>query len=106
MGGSNSKEKPKYKNVDLYKLMGGSHNNYFSEQNTINFSRKDLVNTLSSESIMNVIHNGGGEKLKRIPSRDRYSKYETQQIKSHNQNLHGGNQFSSVSEQEIGRAHV
>ena len=85
-------------NVNLYRLMKGG--SYFNEQNTINFSRKDLADTLSDSSIINIMH-GGGEKLKHYPKRDRYSKYETQQIKNHNQNLWGGHQISTVSEQEM-----
>lgn len=101
MGSDCSKEiNPKrlQNNVNLYKLMKGGA--YFNDQNTINFSRKDLLNTLSDTSILDVMR-GGGEKLKHYPKRDRYSKYETQQIKNHNQNLHGGHQLSTVSDQEM-----
>ena len=105
MGNCESTGKPKPnptpnppKSVDLYKLMKGG--SYFNEQNTINFSRKDLENTLSDQSILNIMH-GGGEKLKHYPKRDRYSKYETQQIKNNNQNLWGGHQLSTVSDQEM-----
>jgi hypothetical protein len=103
MGSSESKpktEKKEHKN--LYKLMK-AYSDYNTDTNTINFSRKDLANTISDNSILDVIQ-AGGDKLKNIPSRDRYSKYETQQIKNKNQNLVGGdcgNQFSSVSEEEM-----
>jgi len=102
MGHCESKEKtpnslPKSR-VDLYKLMKGG--SYFNEQNTINFSRKDFENTLSDRSILDIMQ-GGGEKLKNYPKRDRYSKYETQQIKNNNQNLWGGHQLSTVSDQEM-----
>ena len=103
MGSSESKpktEKKEHKN--LYKLMK-AYSDYNTDTNTINFSRKDLANTISDNSILDVIQ-AGGDKLKNIPSRDRYSKYETQQIKNRNQNLVGGdcgNQFSSVSEEEM-----
>jgi len=103
MGSSESKPKTQKKeHKNLYKLMK-AHYDYNTDTNTINFSRKDLANTISDNSIIDLIQ-AGGDKLKNIPSRDRYSKYETQQIKNKNQNLVGGdykNQFSSVSEEEM-----
>ena len=103
MGSSESKPKTQKKDhKNLYKLMK-AYSDYNTDTNTINFSRKDLANTISDNSILDVIQ-AGGDKLKNIPSRDRYSKYETQQIKNRNQNLVGGdcgNQFSSVSEEEM-----
>ena len=103
MGSSESKPKTQKKDhKNLYKLMK-AYSDYNTDTNTINFSRKDLANTISDNSILDVIQ-AGGDKLKNIPSRDRYSKYETQQIKNRNQNIVGGdcgNQFSSVSEEEM-----
>jgi hypothetical protein len=98
MGNSDSKPKSQKKeNKKLYNLLK-VHSDYNND--TINFSRKDLVDTLSDSSFNELIQ-AGGDRLKNVPKRDRYSKYETQQIKNHNQNLLGGNQFSSVSEEEM-----
>ena len=93
--------KPK-NNTRLYNLLN-VQSDYNTEHNTINFSRRDLVNTLSDRSILDVMHGGGDVKLNNRPSRDRYSQYESQKIKNHNQNLIGGHldQFSSVSEAEL-----
>ena len=93
----------KKNNSRLYNLLN-VQSDYNTEHNTINFSRKDLFNTLSDRSIIDVMHSGGGDKLRNIPKRDRYSQYETQKIKNQNQNLIGGgqlDQFSSVSEAEF-----
>ena len=99
MGNSESKPKSQKKdNKKLYNLLK-VHSDFNND--TINFSRKDLLNTLSDSSFNELIQAGGGDRLKNVPKRDRYSKYETQQIKSHNQNLLGGNQFSSVSAEEM-----
>jgi hypothetical protein len=99
MGNSESKPKSQKKeHKKLYNLLK-VHSDYNND--TINFSRKDLVDTLSDSSFNELIQSGGGDRLKNVPKRDRYSKYETQQIKNHNQNLLGGNQFSSVSEEEM-----
>ena len=93
--------KPK-NNTRLYNLLN-VQSDYNTEHNTINFSRRDLVNTLSDRSILDVMHAGGDGKLKNRPSRDRYSQYESQKIRNNNQNLIGGHldQFSSVSEAEL-----
>jgi hypothetical protein len=93
---------------NLYNLMRAEP--YYTEKNTIKFSRNDLANTLSDRSIMDVIHNGG----KRKARRERYKEFETQQIKNKNQNFIGGalsdsinidftsdNKYSTVSEGEL-----
>ncbi len=85
MGGSSSRPKRQNKQVNLYKLMKAMP--HYSEQNTINFSRNDLADTLSDRSIVEAIQNGGG--LKNMPKRDRYSEFGTQKIKNKNQNIIG-----------------
>jgi hypothetical protein len=83
---------------NLYKLMRAP--TQYSEINTINFNRNDLANTLSDRSIIDRIHHGGAG-LKRIPKRNRYSEYETQKIRNKNENLIGGNHYSTVSDSEM-----
>jgi hypothetical protein len=93
---------------NLYNLMRAEP--YYTEQNTIKFSRNDLANTLSDRSILDAIHKGG----KRSSRRERYKEYETQQIKNRNQNVIGGalsdsinidftsdHKYSTVSEGEL-----
>lgn len=84
---------------NLYKLMNTQPQ--YTEQNTINFNRRDLADTLSDRSILDVIHQGGSKDINNIPKRNRYSQFETQQIKNKNSNLIGGHQYSSVSESEL-----
>ena len=109
MGSTSSSEKKSSKknNARLYNLIN-VQSDYNTEQNTINFSRRDLLNTLSDKSILDVMHTGGGNNvyLNKKPNRDRYSQYETQNIKNKNQNLIGAgaktqDQFSSVSAAEF-----
>ena len=102
---SNTNRNKKSKNnTKLYNLIK-VQSDYDSERNTINFSRRDLANTLSDRSIIDIMHTGGSKniKLKNKPTRDRYSQYETQRLHNKNQNLIGGlaNQFSPVSEAEF-----
>jgi hypothetical protein len=82
-GGSSKQNKPCSKSVNLYKLMKAMP--HYSEQNTINFSRQDLADTLSDRSIVEAIQNGGG--LKNMPKRDRYTEFATQKIKTKNENF-------------------
>ncbi len=112
MGNSNSGCNPKPSMNggarNLYNLMRAEP--YYTEQNTIKFSRHDLANTLSDTSILDAIHKGG----KKTSRRERYKEYETQQIKNKNQNFIGGavsdsfnidftseNKYSTVSEGEL-----
>ncbi len=82
-GGSSKQNKPCGTKVNLYKLMKAMP--HYSEQNTINFSRQDLADTLSDRSIVEAIQNGGG--LKNMPKRDRYTEFATQKIKTKNENF-------------------
>jgi hypothetical protein len=78
------------------------HNNDYSEQNTINFSRKDLLNTLSEDTFANIIHKGGNKKdrVKEIPTRNRYKEYEG--FKATKKQAGGNNDvYSTVSEREM-----
>jgi hypothetical protein len=113
MGNSNSGCTPKPAAMhggakNLYNLMRAEP--YYTEQNTIKFSRHDLANTISDTSILDAIHKGG----KKTSRRERYKEYETQQIKNKNQNFIGGavsdsfnidftsdNKYSTVSEGEL-----
>ena len=81
---------------NLYKMMKEQPSHTVD---TINFKRNDLANTLSDRSIMDAIHK---ESVKvSLPTRNRYSKLETQQLKNKNSNLIGGNQMTPVSEYEL-----
>jgi hypothetical protein len=84
---------------NLYKLMNTQPQ--YTEQNTINFNRKDLADTLSDRSILDIIHQGGSTQINNIPKRDRFSQLESQKIRNKNSNLIGGHQYSSVSESEL-----
>jgi hypothetical protein len=106
MGNSSSSElnKPKgcgnknqYGGKKLYKMMKSQP--ALTEENTINFHRSDIQNTLSDRSIIEVIHQEGLRV--NAPSRDRYSGLETQRIKNKNSNIIGGNNTSSVSIDEL-----
>jgi len=91
-------------NARLYNLIK-VQSDYDTERNTINFSRRDLLNTLSDRSIIDVMHIGGSKNIELYnkPTRDRYSQYERQRLHNTNQNLIGGlaAEFSSVSEAEL-----
>ena len=78
----------------LYKMM---KNQPSYTEDTINFRRNDLVNTLSDRSIIEVIHKDGIRL--NAPKRNRYSELETQQVKNKNSNFIGGN--LSVSDNEL-----
>lgn len=75
----------------LYKMMKYQP----SYEDTINFKRQDLQDTLSSRSIVDIIHKGGVRV--NAPNRDRYSSLETQKTKNDSPNMIGGN----VSENDL-----
>jgi hypothetical protein len=86
--GNSTSSTPQYSvqmgGAKLYKLMKNQ-----TSTDTINFKKGDLVNTLSDNSINEIIHKDG---LRiNAPNRDRYSKLESQQLKNKNSNFIGGN---------------
>ena len=94
--GCNTKQQ--YGGKRLYKMIKEQQS--LTEENTINFRRNDIQNTLSDRSIIEVMHRDGFRV--NAPSRDRYTGLETQKLKNKNSNIIGGNNsVSSVSIDEL-----
>ena len=108
MGNSISTNSSQKISITAGKMLNAQAGGNYSEQQTIKFSRNDLVDTVSALDLNSVFELHGGSKninLNNMPSRNRYSEYTT--TKTMNINMNGGSRggviggYSSTSEGDL-----
>lgn len=106
MGNSSSTNSSQKISITAGNMLNVQAGGNFTEQQTIKFSRNDLVDTVSALDLNSVFELHGGSKninLNNIPSRNRYSEYTTTKTMKMNGGSRGGviGGYSSTSEGDL-----
>jgi len=106
MGNSISTNSSQKISITAGRMLNAQAGGNYSEQQTIKFSRNDLVDTVSALDLNSVFELHGGSKninLNNIPNRNRYSEYMTTKTMNINGGSRGGviGGYSSTSEGDL-----